>query len=376
MASTNNPFNIPSVPLTSSSAARIMALMMAQTGQLTDVSSGSIVRSLAMAIGSILNITGNEFQAQATQAIAYAGFAPWGITPLPAQAATGVVTFSTSPTTPYPNASTNILIQSGTLVSTAFGVQFATTEDAIILAGTGSITVPVQATLTGTVGNVAANTIININSAILNNVYVSNPNPISGGTNAEMLSATATRYSNVIAGSQLTSPQAIASAVIGVTNGSESVQYSTVYENFPTVGWTLYVDNGTGTASSQLLSNVTNFINDNPGHRPAGVPYAVDANVGIEANVIVSGTTLSTNANITALTQSVSTAVENYFNTLNFNDPAQLPFLSAFVSNAVPNALSSLTVTLEDSSGTSVDIIDATSTQRIYLNTLTVNITS
>jgi hypothetical protein len=100
-------------------------------------------------------------------------------------AAAGKVTF-TSVNTVQP-----VTVAAGTQVSTASGVQFRTTATVVVPVATvsypiitaGSVDAPIAAVVSGTAGNVAANTIAKV-PASLNSakVSVSNPNPTSGGT--------------------------------------------------------------------------------------------------------------------------------------------------------------------------------------------------
>lgn len=98
----------------------------------------------------------------------------------PTDRATGTVVFSNLGTTP-------VEIPVGTMVSTSTGtaVSFATTANATLEGGVGArVTVPVEATDTGTIGNVRANTINTVSGALRFRVRVSNPNGTFGGGSA------------------------------------------------------------------------------------------------------------------------------------------------------------------------------------------------
>jgi len=284
----------------------------------------------------------------------------FGYAPYPAFSSVGSVAFSTAASGVAPNATQNVNIASGTVVQTPGGVQFSTTVAAVLASGTSSVAVPATAVVGGTAGNVPAANISQIVTGLLYPLFVSNPAAFSGGTNAEQLSATLARFSGGVAAIGLSSPVAIANAAIGVTNvaTSETVQYSCCWEPWAAAGsgagsgvagWTLYVDNGTGTASSGLIANVVSKLNGNAasglvGYRDAGVPYSVSAVTPTLAVVAVSGTasSLTTDSVLSGL---ITAAVSGY-NTLGFGVQAEQALLATAVGNAVLGLTTSLTVSL------------------------------
>lgn len=384
----SNKITVPSPSSTVDVAARILAFIAAQTGVLTDLIPGSIIRTLAESIGSVISINAVEIQAQALQAILYGGYSAFNVLPLEAASSSGIMTFATAATTPYPSAATNIDIPLGTLIQTSGGIQFQTTDDAVIVAGTGSITANAQAVIAGTTGNVAASSVVNIVTPLPYVVYPINLSAFSGGANAESSQQTASRFANVVAALQLSSPQAIASAVIGVANGTELVEYATVYEPWLTEGsgpytdgFTVFVDNGSGAASNTLLGNVSAFINGDtvafttPGYRPAGVNFAVSAVGPVDVNVTVNASGAGSISQ-TTLNSLITTAVDGYFSSLNFGSSAQLAFLSTQVSNSIINEVSALTIQMALTSAptTAVSAISIPPTSRAILSTLTINL--
>lgn len=98
-----------------------------------------------------------------------------------ARKATGTVTFSRS--TP---ASSDITIPAGTRVATSDeSVIFKTTEAVVLKAGDTSVDAPIEAVEPGSAGNVATNTITKIIDPISGIESVTNPEPTSGGRDAE-----------------------------------------------------------------------------------------------------------------------------------------------------------------------------------------------
>ena len=361
--------------------------MAAQSGVITDYNKGSQIRTLSEALGMIQEMQGIISSAEAFQSAVYGAMSAFGVTPDPASAAVGQVIFATSFAANPPTVGASVLIPSGTLVQTISGVQFVTTQTAVLPAGSSSITVPVQAVQTGTGGNVAAGTITQLVSGLSYPLAVSNPYPTSGGAAQETIESTLQRFAAVVAAINGASPVAVANAAIGVSvvSTGETVQYATCYEGWiaqvnagetPTAGYAVYVDNGSGTASQNLLNAVTSVLNGSfpslPGNRPAGVPYTVNAVVPLAAVVVVSGTPVGS-ATAASLTTQVQSAMTTLFNALQFGQALTEAQVTAAVANAVGGGVSGLTVTLENSSGATVAQLSPLAYERIILQTLTVN---
>lgn len=146
-----------------------------------------------------------------------------------------------------------VIVPSGTVVSTAAGVQFRTTRQGQITAGsTTSGDVPVIATVAGAAGNVAAGTVVRFAAKPPGIDTVNNAAGISQGRDLESDSAFRQRLLNYIASLSRCTPQALAFVAIGIqdpTNG-RSVQYASVFEDPVDRGNVLlYIDDGAGTAA-------------------------------------------------------------------------------------------------------------------------------
>jgi hypothetical protein len=369
-------------PSTQTVASQFLASMAALSGVLTDYNSGSQVRTIAESLGSVVEQQSIWTQAEAFQALAYGAMTVLGITPYAAFPSVGQLTFATAPGSPYPTATQNVNIPAGTLAQTTGGVQFVTTANAVLASGTTSIVIPATAVLGGVAGNVPAGAVTQIVTGLLYPLFVTNAAAFTGGTNAEQLAATLARFSSAVAAIGLASPVAIANAAIGVTNPatSEEVLFSTLYEPFVAAGsgagsgvagWTLYIDNGTGAASSGLINNVISKLNGNAasgqvGYRDAGVPYIVSGVTPTYAVVGVSGTasSLTTDA---ALQTLINQAVSGYF-MLPFGASAQQAVLAQNVGNAVLGLMTSLTVSLYASgSGSPLTALTPAVTGRVVL---------
>ena len=202
-----------------------------------------------------------------------------------------------------------------------------------------------------------------------------------------MPSQTLARFTSRVLSLGLASPVAIANASIGITAGSttETVKYATVYEPWSVniasgAGFSVYIDNGSGSASTTLINSVTSVLNGSfslnlSGYRPAGVPYSVNAVVPVYASVIVSGTAIIP-TQATLIQSSISSTITSYFGGLPFGQSVTTSDLIATASSIGTGLLSSLSVTLYNSSGSVVDIVSPLVYGRVILTSVTVNISS
>lgn len=389
--STSTTITVPSPPTTAEVAADFIAWVGGQTGVLTDVNPGSQMRTEAEAAGSVVEMQGVVSQAQAFQAMVYAAWAAFNIYPYQATSAVGQVTFTTGSGANQPTVPYDVLVPAGTIVQTVGGIQFTTTTAGVIPTGGSSVTVQVQASVVGAGGNVPAGAIQQIVSGLSYPLQVSNAAPTTGGEDVETAAQTMARFTAAVASIGLGSPVAIANFCIGVavSGTAEKVMYATVYEPWVdqiaagvafdqlTPGFYVYVDNGSGSASSNLLTAVQTAMNGDAslgedGNRPAGVPEAVYAVEPLYCSVVVSGTAIDSGLD-EALTSEATTAVNGYFAGLGFGDPAQSTSIIAAVANQVAGSVSSLGIQLLNVSGVVVNNITPSGKQRMILQNLAVS---
>jgi hypothetical protein len=376
-------------------ATDLLALMAGLSGVATDYNAGSQIRTLAESVGAVLDMTGVGTTALVLQGMAYGAMGLFGIQPAVATAASGFVTFATSFPVSAALATTQaVAIPVSTLVQTAGGVVFATTASGVLTGGATSVTLPVQATTAGVAGNVAASGISGQPLTGLGYpLFVSNASAMTGGAAAQQLSQTLAQFTAKAGSLGLSSPYAIANAMIGtVASGSaETVQFATCYEPWiaagsgagsGTAGFTVFVDNGTGAATSGLLAAVTtkltgSYASGMSGYRPAGVPFGVSAVVPVYATVTVSGTLVPGFVNASIAASAATTSINGYFNGLAFNTAAQQPQVAASVVNAALGYFSSVSVVLaySSASGTPVTVVSGTGVPwRVILNSLSVTV--
>ena len=387
---------LASPPTTVEVAAAILASMAALSGVVTDYNVGSQIRTQTESLGAVVEQQGVWSQALAFQAIVYSALALFSIVPGVATPASGAVVFSTSQAVSGgPPIPLNVNIPQGFIFATSGGIQAQTTAAALLPAGSSGVTVLAQALVSGTTGNIAASGFSQLVNGLAAPLYVSNPLPFTGGTNPTTPSQSLATFAATIASIGLSSPAAIANAAIGVsTSAGETVAYSTCYEPWAaagsgvgsgTAGWTLYIDNGAGTASSGLIAAVvaklnggfaSGATNSGPivGYRDAGVPYSVLALTPTLAAVSVSGT-VSNPTQLAAVSGAIAAAVSGYFS-LPFGAPAEQAQISAVSANATQGALTALSVTLSAVSGSSVSLLTPSVSGRVVLSQLLINLSS
>lgn len=393
MSGTLTP-TIAASPTAVQTATGLLAFMAALNGQATDYNVGSQIRTLAEAIGSATEQEGIGVQSLALQALAYGAMSLFGVQQSQPTYATGTVIFATSfPVSAAPSVTQAVPIPSGTLMQTAGGVQFATTAAATLASGTTSIDVGVIATTAGSNGNVSASGITGTPLTSLSYpLYVANGAATGGGSNAGSQSNALAQFTARAAALGLCSPVAIANAVIGVSVSGETVQFGAVYEPWiaagsgagsGTAGFTVYVDDGTGTASAGLVAAVQTFLTGSAasgtsGFRPAGVPYTVSATTAVYANVGVTGTLYPGLFSTGTVYSSIVSSIQSYFNALGISPAAAYqPQVAAQAADAGVGAFSSLTVSLYYSgSGTPVAVVSGGVGTRVILGALDISLTT
>lgn len=390
MSGAINP-TVVAVPNAVDTSTNLLALIAALTGVPTDYNQGSLVRTQSDATGLVIEQQGITAQARALQSITFGAMALFGITQSPGIAATGIVTFATAfPTGSAPLATQAVGIPSGSLVATNGGVQFSTLVGATLASGTTSISVGVQATTVGNAGNVPP---LSINGLPLSSlgypIFVQNAAAMSGGAPADTPADALARFTAKVKTLGLASPIAVANAPIGVTVSGETVRFAACYEPWVaagsgagsgTAGFIVYIDNGTGAASANLLAATIAWLNGNSstgesGYRPAGVPYQVLPVVPVYANVVVSGTIFPGIVPAPTIASAVGASIAGYFNTLGFEISAEQAKIAADAANAGFGLFSSLTVSLFYSgSGTAVSAVSGGPSNRVILSSLVVDV--
>jgi uncharacterized phage protein gp47/JayE len=154
----------------------------------------------------------------------------------------------------------------------------------LIPAGQTNVTVPVLAEVAGSSGNVQANTITLVSTAIAGVDTVTNALAFTNGIDAETDAALRTRFQNYINTRCQATATAISYAVSSVQQGlTWTIQENTTAASVCTPGnFVVTVDDGTGDPSSALLANVQTAI---AAVRPVGSAFQVLAPSVVAADI-------------------------------------------------------------------------------------------
>jgi len=328
--------------------------MQGAASELLDLSVGSVLRAILEANASIglwlqwllLLVLNNTRAATSKGPDLDSWMADFGLTRLPAVAATGTVIFSRfSPTN-------TALIPVGALVKTGDGTQnftvvaslnnplFNPIQNGYILgAGVASGQVPVVATTPGSAGNVQIGTVTILATAIPGIDSVTNSVAFTGGSDAESDAAFRTRFVAYINSRTQATKAAISYAISSLQQG---LSYA-IAENVDTAGnprpgnFVVTVANSQATLPNRLLTEVSAAID---AVRPVGTSFAVQPPQQIIANVALS-LALTPNANLGQVAPQVSNSISGYIGGLSIGQVlpvariAQLALdASSFVTNA------------------------------------------
>lgn len=264
----------------------------------------------------------------------------FGVTRLPATAATGQVTFTASSV-----ATSQILIPLGTIVQTQGGaVQYQTIADTtqpaynpslqayVIPIGQTSCVATVQSIATGSDQNVQANQLNQLSTAISGIATVTNTSAITNALDEETDAALKARFVAFLAS---LSEATYAAIVYAITSVQQGLQY-VILENTNTLLETQYgfftvvIDNGTGNPPSSLLTAVSSAINN---IRAFTIRYAVIGpiveTVTVQLNIRSSGVLANDEATAQA-------AVLNYVNSRTMGQSLNIADIIDVVMNSSP----------------------------------------
>jgi uncharacterized phage protein gp47/JayE len=343
------------------------AAVQSAASQLLDLTVGSTLRAVLEANASI----GLWMQwlillvLQTTRAATSAGsdldswMADFGLSRLPAVAATGIVTF-----TRFTVLGT-ALVPVGSLVRTSDGTQtfvvsvdttniaWNATQNGYIMATTASsVAVPVVAQIAGSAGNVQAGSITLLASAIPGVDAVGNAAAFENGLDAETDSALRIRFQNYIDSRSRATPLAVGYAVNSIQQGLlYAIQENENPDGSQQMGsFVVTVDDGSGYPSTTLLSTVQAAVD---AVRPVGSIFTIQPPAVTDVNVALT-LTVSGGATSTQLAASVSTALTSFIDSLPIGTPLPISRISQLAysaSSAVTN------VTEVQLNGSTVDIV-------------------
>jgi len=342
------------------------AAVQASATQLLDLTVGSTLRAVLEANASvalwmqwlILQVLQMTRAATSVGSDLDSWMADMSLGRLPAVAAVGSVTFSRY------TATASSLVQVGALVRTGDGtLTFTVTTDVTnsvwnaeldgytIGPGVSSLTVPIVAQVPGSAGNVLANSISLIATAMPGIDLVTNPAATQNGLDAESDVAFRARFQNYLQSRSRATISAIGYAIMSIQQGLDFL----ISENVDTSGanrigsFVVTVDDGSGYPPPSLLSTVFASID---AVRPIGSIFAVQPPTVIQANISLT-ISVAPGVTVAAVVTAVTAAVTDYVNSLSINEALPLTRLAQVTydaSRAVTN------VTLLRVNGGTIDL--------------------
>lgn len=299
----------------------------------------------------------------------------YGLTRTAATNATGSVTFSRF------TFNTPSTIKVGDLVSSITnGVNYSVSVDSsnpyyspslnayIIPALTQAITVPVFATVAGSIGNCLANQITTISSVIIGVDSVTNEQPLTNGKDSQSDDSLKAAFVLFLASLFRATQQAIEYAVQSVVG----VKRYKLEENETTAGnpdpgfFYAVIDDGTGSASPELLTNVQIAVEV---YRGLTINFSIVAPIDVPISITA---TVHTNGTVESVKviQNVESAIEKYITDKSFD--------SAFPYSRVPEIIydadtSIINVTAYTLNGGTTDV-SITGREIMTVGTLTITV--
>lgn len=350
--------------------------------KLVDLTVGSILRSLIEANaaivlwlqGLILALLATTRAASSSATDLDSWMADFGITRLPAVAATGQVTFARFTSTLQGVVPVGTLIQTGDgsqqytiTVDTTNAAYNATLGGYVMAPSVSSVNVPVVASIAGTGANASIGQINTIAQAVPGVDTVTNAAAFTNGVNAESDSALRTRFVAYIASLSKATKNAVGYAITSLQQG---MNY-TLVENFTYGGvsqmgyFYVVIDDGTGVPGSTLLSAASNAIDT---VRPVTSTFGVFAPVVQNATVVMTAT-IAAGYDPVATKALVVTALKNYINSLPLGTTLAYSRLAQVAYDASPGVINITGVTLN---GGTADIA-ATAQQVVKWLSVSVN---
>ncbi len=353
---------------------------------LVDFTIGSVLRAIVEANAGvalwlqalILQLLGTTRAATATGSDLDSFMADFGLSRMPAVAATGYVTFSRY------TATNPAVIPVGTTVktsdqtpktfqvtadpnNTAYSVTVGTSGGYLLVAGVQLVTVPVVAVVPGKAGNVLAG-VCNLLTAPIPGVdTVTNNAAFSGGADAEGDAALRVRFVKYIAQLAKATKSAIGYAITSVQPGLSYTLVENVQQNGTTQLGYFYVvvDDGSGNPPAPLLQAVSTAVD---AVRPVTSTFGVFGPVVVTATVAMT-ITAAPGYSKAALQTLVTTALTSYINALPLGASLSYTMLAQTAYAASPGVANVSNVSLN---GGTADLT-VTAQQVIKVATITVS---
>lgn len=306
---------------------KAMQNVIARCDKVTDFNEGSIIHTI---LDTVARIAEREYVAirqgynEMLASIPYSAFRFYR---REGQKSVGTVTFTATSVQVSSDDDSDdgvIIIPKGTIVS-AGGLKFETCGVAKIQAGElKSQEVEAIAMEAGSKYNVAAAAITSIESAVPGVSGVTNPKPFTQGSDEETDAAFEERFKSYLSGLSGTNFYAIKQAVLSIAGiRSMAIQnHKPLLDNIYNLS--IYVEDGTGYASLEMLQAVHNIIEgdgtkENPGHLAPGINAKIMSPtlkyIDLYADVLL----LSTDEEVAK--KEIEGVIINYINALSIAQP-------------------------------------------------------
>lgn len=300
--------------------------LIGESSTYTNFNTGSRLRVLLESIALIISQTHNDFYQGLKIAIPVSTYNAFDFERKAGVAASGSLEFTRS--TP---AGQDYTIPIGTAILLN-GIRYETLVSGSITTGnTSSGNISAQCAQAGVDGNVSNGA---IDTSLGQGSFVNQPDGVeactnnvafSGGTDQESDEDRIERFRTYISSLARSPVQGLIAGTLSVSG----IVSASIVESSPSSGWvTIYADDGTGTLSAPLKTEVEKVINgdltdpdDYPGYRAAGIQVRVLGptvqTVNVTADIKILNTSLS---DPTTLKSLVQTAIETYINTLRIGE--------------------------------------------------------
>lgn len=346
---------------------------------LVDLTIGSILRAIVEANASValwlqgvfLQVLSTIRAATSTGSDLDSWMADFGVTRLPAVAATGSVTFSRFTPTQLATIPSGTLVESSDLTPEQYMVVADTTNPAynaaldafLIQPGVSSVTVAVACVDAGSAGNVLAGQISLLTSSIQGVDTVSNALAFTNGVDAESDDALRARFQLYIASLNEGTLGAVNFAASSVQQGGSRA----VVENYNYAGqvqdgfFYIVADDGSGAPPSSYLDNIYTAVD---AVRPICSTFSVYPPVILNATVAMTITT-SSGYNHATVAAAVQAALQTYMNSLTLGTSLPYSMLASIAYGASPGVVNVTATTLNNGTAdlvaTSQEVIKSTS---------------
>lgn len=317
--------------------ARMVEWFAGMCSTITDFLPGSKVRTKFETVAVEMEAQDYAFMQALRKAIPISIYQAFGFSLQPATKASGMVTFTGTPT------SSNITIPAGTLVSTtstSTPKTYATSQDVTMLIGQTTVQAPVVCTSPGVFGNTPSASITRMNTTINGITSVTNVAALNNGKDRETEDARRTRFNNYITTLTRGTKEAVmygaSTAALYDVSGAitEMVMFSNVVQPAeddpmqPAGEYYCYIYNGSGATSDALVAEAQKIIdgytdadgNNIPGYKAAGTICTVAKATETAINITCTVTPISAESDKAALQSACSDSITSLIQELGMGD--------------------------------------------------------